>query len=466
MTPLFIRLGVGKRSFVSKLAKLDWIGSAIFVASTTSFLIPLSWGGVMYPWESWHTLVPLIAGSLGIVGLYFYEGHWAANPIIRTSIFKNRNTAIAYINVILHGTVVTGSLYYLPLYYEAVKGLSPILSGVALFPETFTTAPGAFIVGALIARTNSYRWAIWSGWAITCLGLGLLYFLDVGTSTPQWIFINLTVGLGLGFNYVALGVMLQASTKEEDMTSAVAMFTFGRLLGQALGVVIGGVTFENQLREKLSQQPTLSPIAGKYVNDGAALAQLIGSFSESIEKTTLVQTYTDSLKGVWAVFCGLAGAALLSSLLVRGISLDREFVPAQQLGLETAVAGDGRRVVPEKSSSQIPSAHDGGDVGKSAPADTHRRSVRRQSRWYGAPGTVGSRPINGPRSTKQRTSSRYSKEIGGFHSFPTSIGNAQVYIPSMGHRPTSKFLPSIVHQKSLADLVETEFENVVKNARH
>ena len=159
-----------------------------------------------------------------MVLLYFYEGHYAKNPVIHTRIFKNRNAAIAYISVILHGTVVTGSLYYLPLYYEAVKGLSPILSGVALLPETFTIAPGAFIVGALIARTNSYRWAIWAGWAITCLGLGVLWLLDVGTSTPQWIFMNLVVGIGVGFNYVALGVMLQASVRDEDMTSAVAMW--------------------------------------------------------------------------------------------------------------------------------------------------------------------------------------------------------------------------------------------------
>ena len=434
----------------------------------------------MYPWNSWRTLVPLLAGAAGICGLYFYEGHWAKNPIIRTSIFKNRNNAVAYIGVVLHGTVVTGSLYYLPLYYEAVQGLSPILSGVALFPETFTIAPGAFIVGALIARFNSYRWAVWAGWGITSLGLGLLWMLDVGTSTPQWIFMNLIVGVGLGFNYVALGVMLQASTKNEDMTSAVAMFTFGRLLGQALGVVVGGVTFENELRQKLDSQPTLAGLADQYANNGAALAELIGSIPASLQKTTLVQTYADSLKAVWAVFAALSGLALLLSLLIKGISLDREFDPTQQLAADD---GETKPLAPppalEKVDWALPAGQEVGvaetepEAGTAVRVNFSRPTSTRQSRWYGAPGmgTVGSRPMHGARSaaaaaartTRHRTSSRYSREIGGFYSFPHSLARAQIYEPVLGHRPNSVFLPSVAHQVSLEELLEDDFDKLMKD---
>ena len=331
MIPLFIKLRAAKSSFFQKLAKIDWIGSVLFIASTTGFLIPLSWGGVSYPWNSWRTYVPLSVSTLGLVIVWMYEEYVAVNPIIRTSIFKNRNAAAAYIGVVIHGMVVVGSLYYLPLYYEAVQGLSPILSGVALFPETFTVAPGAFIVGTLISRTGRYRWAVWSGWAITTLGLGLLYLLDVNTSTVEWIFLNLVVGIGLGFNYSALGVTLQAATSEEDMTSAVAMFTFFRLMGQALGVVIGGVTFQNEIRSKLLEIPSLAPMADQYANDGAALAQQISSIKDSVDRADVIQVYADSLKTVWAVLCGVAALALLTSFIITDLSLDREFVSPQQM---------------------------------------------------------------------------------------------------------------------------------------
>lgn len=464
MVPLFIRLGVPKSPFVQKLKKLDLIGSTLFVASATSFLIPLSWGGVMYSWTSWRTLFPLIIGALGMVGVYFYEGHWAKNPMIHTSIFKNRNAAIAYIGVILHGCIVTGSLYYLPLYYEAVKGLTPILSGVALFPETFTIAPGAFIVGALIARFNAYRWAIWAGWAISCLGLGLLWLLDVDTSTPQWIFMNLVVGIGVGFNYVALGVMLQASTDDEHMTSAVSLFTFSRLLGQALGVVVGGVTFENELHSKLDSQPALASIADQYANNGAALAQLIGSIPASSRKDTLMKTYADSLKAVWAVFAALAGLALLLSLFIKAKSLDRDFGPKQNMVVDSDTAEAAPAPAGDEVDWQIPAGQEVGISEKLQSAAASRRGSRAQSRWYGEPGTVGSRPIRGARSSGYRSSSRYSREIGGFYSFPRSLTKPQVYSPVMGHRPTSIVLPAVAHHLPLEALLEEDFDRVMTAA--
>jgi hypothetical protein len=43
---------------------------------------------------------------------------------------------VTYMETILHGIVLWCLLYFLPLYYEAVKGYTPIVSGVAILPET------------------------------------------------------------------------------------------------------------------------------------------------------------------------------------------------------------------------------------------------------------------------------------------------------------------------------------------
>lgn len=479
MIPLFIRLGVAKSSFGSKLVKIDWIGSVIFIASTTSFLVPLSWGGVAYEWDSWHTVAPLSAGAGGLVALYFYEERVATNPIIRTSIFKNRNAAAAYVSVVVHGIVVVGSLYYLPLYYEAVKGLSPILSGVALFPETFTVAPGAFIVGTLISRTGHYRWAVWSGWSITTLGLGLLYMLDVDTSTVKWIFLNLVVGLGLGFNYSALGVTLQAATTEEDMTSAVAMFTFFRLLGQALGVVIGGVVFQNQIKSRLSKTPALAPLADEYSKDGSGLAALIRILPDSPTKPPLVQAYADSCKMIWAVFCAIAGFALLSSLVLKRLSLDRQFVSPQQtamdkedVGLMTEQAEQGTREtggphieIPDKPNEEIFSSLRYGakqptaksvSFGESGMA-RHDGDRRRRSPW----------PRISAVSEESRASSQYSVPIDvpekALPPTPEAIEEAHdnPQTPQL-ERPTSTLqLPNIRSQPSLTEMTHDPFEHVM-----
>ena len=52
MITLFLKLNYQTSSFLAKLRRVDWVGMSIFLGSTTGFLIPLSWGGVMYPWDS------------------------------------------------------------------------------------------------------------------------------------------------------------------------------------------------------------------------------------------------------------------------------------------------------------------------------------------------------------------------------------------------------------------------------
>ena len=44
MIPLFLSLQYKTGDFLEKLKRVDWLGSFIFIASTTSFLIPVTWG--------------------------------------------------------------------------------------------------------------------------------------------------------------------------------------------------------------------------------------------------------------------------------------------------------------------------------------------------------------------------------------------------------------------------------------
>jgi uncharacterized membrane protein YuzA (DUF378 family) len=108
-------------------------------------------GGVMYSWSSWHTLVPLLIGIAGVVAFGFYERILSSRafdsngllrpgnniePIIRFTIFSNATMLVTYLETILHGIILWALLYFLPLYYEAVKGYTPIITGVAILPET------------------------------------------------------------------------------------------------------------------------------------------------------------------------------------------------------------------------------------------------------------------------------------------------------------------------------------------
>ena len=348
MVPLFLRLNIVPSSIAAKLRRVDWLGSFIFVASMTSFLIPLTWGGIMYDWSSWRTLVPLVVGAFGIFGFCLWERYLAPEPAIRLSIFRNRTANIAYFTTTMHGLILWCLLYYQPLYYEAVKGYSPIVAGVALFPATFTVAPMAVVTGITITKTNSYRWTIWAGWIIATLGSGLLILMDVGTSIPKFIFLNLVPGIGLGILFPALQFQLQAASTNEDMAFTVAMFTFFRSFGQALGVAIGGVIFQNEMVAKLKKYPHYAAQASELAKDAAALVQMIRQTPAGTDKLDLQTAYTDSLRTVYIFICALAAVALVTTFFIKAydinVALETQQGLIEKKKEDTAVVEEGKEV--------------------------------------------------------------------------------------------------------------------------
>lgn len=194
----FIRLTPVQLTWVEKLRRVDWIGSFVFVASMTSLLVPLTWAGVSYSWSSFRVIVPLGFGAAGFVILGYHEYFAAAFPTIRTEVFANRSANIAYVTTAIHGMTLWCLLYYQPLYFQGVRGFSPVISGVALFPATFTVAPSAIITGIVISKRGSYRWAVWGGWALTTLGVGFMCAIDQDSQMVQVVLTDLCAGVGLG----------------------------------------------------------------------------------------------------------------------------------------------------------------------------------------------------------------------------------------------------------------------------
>ncbi|KAJ8114865.1 hypothetical protein OPT61_g3354 [Boeremia exigua] len=318
----FLKLNVKHDSFIAKLRQVDWIGMTLFLASTTGFLIPVTWGGVQYPWDSWRTLVPLIVCGFGMVLFVVHQEFFAPNPLIRTSVFKNMSAAILFLATIAHGIILWAILYYMPLYYQAVKGMSPILTGVAMFPWTFTVAPASVATGIAIAMTGRYRWANRAGWFLTTLGMGLLIYLKVNTSTVAWVFLQLVGGIGTGILFPAMALAVQASAAAKDQAYAANMFSFLRAFGQTLGVAIGGVIFQNQMKKKMFTYPLLAEMASEYSKDAAGLVEIIKAMPAGDVKDQLKESYTHALRYIWIVMLVFSGLALIGSWFIKAYDMN------------------------------------------------------------------------------------------------------------------------------------------------
>ena len=270
----------------------------------------------------------------------FHEGLFATNPLIPFVIFKNRSCAATFFCTTLHGLVLWCLLYYLPLYYEAVKGLSPFRAGLAILPETLTLVPASIITGLLITWSGSYRWAIWAGWVVTSTGMGLLCLLDVGTPTRMWIGLNLVIGLGTGILFGAMAFAVQASVAAEFLPVAVSMFAFFRSLGavcrcktllcitlmltlfQAIGVAIGGTIFQNRLISQLEKYPQFADGNRNVIHNGIAIIASIRTMREEAGRSILMQAFANSLQTLWVDMCIISEVGLFASMLIQSYTLD------------------------------------------------------------------------------------------------------------------------------------------------
>lgn len=103
-------------SLRSKLARVDYLGISVFVASVTLLLYGLTTGGTSSPWSSAKVLAPLILGFAGLAGFVFVEWKVAKAPMVPLRIFANRSTNVSYIGAFVHGLVLWAFTYYLIIF--------------------------------------------------------------------------------------------------------------------------------------------------------------------------------------------------------------------------------------------------------------------------------------------------------------------------------------------------------------
>jgi hypothetical protein len=185
----------------------------------------------VYPWTDVKTLLPLIAGLVGILMFLVFEHRFAKFPLVPLARFCNRTCLLAFTCSCAHGLVLWCLMYYVPIYYEFVKGFDTLKTGVAMLPELLTISFGAAAAGYLVSLTGKYRWMIWQGWATSAVGMGLLPLLSEKSSTASWICLNIPVGIAMGILFGSLQIAVQASIDPDELPIAVTLFIFFRTFG-------------------------------------------------------------------------------------------------------------------------------------------------------------------------------------------------------------------------------------------
>ncbi|KAK4618629.1 MFS transporter L2 [Fulvia fulva] len=302
--------------------RLNWT----LLSRDDCFLIPMTWGGVMYAWDSYHTLVPLILGAAGCVAWLVYEFVVPSNPILPLVILNDRTVAISLFSAFALGLIQFGLIFYLPLYYQIVKGYSSLISGVALLPETLLAGPTTVLTGMIMSRIGKYKAIIIVGWIMTALGCGLLVLLDEDMSIAAWIFINVPAGLGIGILFPSTPMAAQAPVKEEHGAIASGLVASTRTIGQAIGIAAGNAIVQNGLRRELNKASSaILRQDAALISANSASPQLLSLIMRTgpTERTELLDAYVKSIHGVWWLLFAMASFCGILTLFIRDVGLGK-----------------------------------------------------------------------------------------------------------------------------------------------
>ncbi|KAI0477933.1 major facilitator superfamily domain-containing protein [Xylariaceae sp. FL0804] len=313
----FLRLQGPQARMADQLRDLDWLGSGMFIAFLTAFLVPVTWGGLQFPWDSWQTLVPLLLGAAGLGFVALHQRYLAPRPFVPRQIFVNsRSVSILFFGSFSNGLILFSIVYYVPEYFLGVKGYSSIVAGAATLPTTLTAIPCAVGTGIGMARTGRYRWALWSGWAVAVVGLGVLIIQDVDTPVVGWVFVNLASAVGTGMLLPAINLALQASVPQEHIAMSTTMVLFFRSFGKTVGVAIGNPILDNVMRSQLRQSNHDVPPEYMALSAIEVVEMLNAAASRAALSPALVYTLRSALvTGFRVLFGALAGLAAVNLLL-------------------------------------------------------------------------------------------------------------------------------------------------------
>jgi hypothetical protein len=220
--------------------------------------------------------------------------------------------------------VNVSSWYYLPLYFQALRGASPVRSGVLLMPMVVVQALIGVAVGGIIFRYGWIRPIIWTGMALSTLGFGLFITLGPTTSLPSLVAIEVVAAIGIGAVFQAPLIAYQAAVDTADMAIATALFGFVRSLSTSISVVVGGVVFQNKIRDysdKLSAVLGNASLAENFSAANATSSVLIVHTLDLIQQDAVKDAYVAGLREMWKMYAGIAVCGLVAALFMRDRSL-------------------------------------------------------------------------------------------------------------------------------------------------
>jgi predicted MFS family arabinose efflux permease len=310
------RLDARDSGLMAKLKQLDPIGNLVFFPGIVCLVLALQWGGTEYSWKSARIIVLLVLCGvlcLAFVAVQIWKQESGTLP---PRIVKQRSVAACVWCAFFNGAGMMAMMYYLPIWFQAIKGDSAFKSGIMLLPMILSVVVSGLSSGFIISKIGYYTPFFILSSVITPIGAGLLATLTPSTGPAKWIGYQVLYGIGVGFGAQQPLNVVQTVLSRSDIATGSAFVMFLRFLGSAIFLPVAQNIFINNLVSKLTNLPGISPSA---ITGGGATE--LRNLTSGSDLNTLLSDYNTAIVHVFYMVAATSAVTMFGSVLVEWRSL-------------------------------------------------------------------------------------------------------------------------------------------------
>ncbi len=244
--------------------RLDTVGAILLPGGTALSLWGLAEIGQKGTITAALPLIALLAG-LALVASFVVHALRTTNPLIDVRLFAKRGFATAAATNLMLGIALFGVALLLPLYFQIVRGRSPLDTGLLLIPQGLGAACAISLAGALTDRVGARRVV---PFGIVLALVGTLAYTQITVDSGYWYLSGalFLIGAGLGATITPSMAAAYQDLDHAEMPGATSSINVVQRVAGSLGTALLAVVLQRTIATNLT---------GFHggINQAAALAQ-------------------------------------------------------------------------------------------------------------------------------------------------------------------------------------------------
>jgi EmrB/QacA subfamily drug resistance transporter len=297
--------------------RIDNLGTGLLAGALSALVLMVTLGGTTYPWRSVQ-VIGLGGATVVALAAFLLREQRAPEPIFPPRLLTNRVFTSTGIVGTLLGFAMFGTITYLPLYFQVVRGASPTKSGLEILPLMAGLIITSTVSGQIVSRTGRYRIFPIVGTAFMTAGGFLLAQLTPttpGVTAGIYMFIT---GFGIGLVMQVLVVAVQNAVRYEDLGVATSGTTLLRNIGSSIGTAIVGTIFATQLASRLAGAFPHS--SGVVLNTSHPTTAELAKLPSGV-RATVIDAYSSSLDRAFLVGAFISIIAFAASWFITELPM-------------------------------------------------------------------------------------------------------------------------------------------------